>query len=206
MTAWIGLTGGIGSGKSSAAAEFVRLGIPLVDADAISRSLTADGGAALPSIRAVFGDSVFREERLDRAALRQSVFQYPAKRMQLEAVLFPLINQEIRRRQGEYTDAVYGVIEIPLLIEQPSFAALVQRILVIDVPQQVQIDRVKNRSDLDEDEIRRIMAAQADRRQRRFRADDILCNHGSLLELQTKIGRLHRFYRAYFSIQHGQTA
>ena len=199
MTVWIGLTGGIGSGKSQAAAEFVRLGVPHVDADALSRSLTADGGAALPAIRQAFGDAVFdSESRLNRAALRDEVFRRPEARQQLEQILHPLILAAIQAQQQQYTDAAYGIIDIPLLIEQAHFLALVERVLVVDVEEATQIRRVQTRSALAEEEIRRIIATQATRRQRLLYADDVLYNEGSADELTEKVQRLHRFYQAVY--------
>ncbi len=199
MTYWVGLTGGIGSGKSQAAAEFARLGVPVIDADAVSRSLTADHGAALPEIRARFGDELFDTEgRLNRAALRDRVFRRSQAKQVLESIMHPLILAEIRRRQSA-ADQVYGVIDIPLLIEQPVFSVLADRILVVDVSEATQIDRVQSRSGLDTGEIKRIMASQACRRERLLAADDVLPNEGTLAELAVKVQRLHRYYRAYFS-------
>lgn len=199
-TYWVGLTGGIGSGKSQAAAEFIRLGVPVIDADAVSRALTADNGRALPEIRRVFGSELFDTEgRLKRAVLRDTVFRRPEAKQQLEALMHPLILQEILMQQNRCQDSFYGVIDIPLLVEKPLFSALVQRILVIDVCENSQIERVKQRSGLDETEIKRIMAAQACRRDRLLAADDVLPNEGTVQELACKINRLHRFYQAYFS-------
>lgn len=195
MTVWIGLTGGIGSGKSLAAAEFVKLGVPHIDADALSRSLTADNGKALPAIRAAIGDGVFDQEgRLNRAALRDEVFRRPQTKKLLESVMFPLILDAIRAQQAQYADAVYGIIDVPLLVENPPFLALVRRVLVIDVAEAVQIRRVKQRSGLEEDEIRRIIDSQAPRRERLLYADDVLKNEGTSVELSEKIRRLHRYY------------
>lgn len=195
MTVWIGLTGGIGSGKSLAAAEFVRLGVPHIDADAISRNLTADNGKALPAIRSAFGDEVFDPQgRLDREVLRDFVFRRPQSKEILEGLMFPLILEEIRFQQNQYPQAVYGIIDVPLLIENPQFLALVDRVLVIDVAEEVQIRRVRQRSGLDESEIRRIIRTQISRRDRLLHADDVLVNEGSAGELAAKIGRLHRFY------------
>lgn len=200
MTAWVGLTGGIGSGKSQAAAEFARLGVPVIDADAISRSLSADNGAALPAILATFGASVFHEPgRLNRAALRDLVFRRPEEKARLEAVMFPLIIEAIRQQQQRHSEAVYGILDIPLLVEEPLFRTLVQRVLVIDAPEAVQITRVAQRSGLSEAEIKRIMAAQAGRRQRCRAADDVIGNEVSLEMLAAKAERLHRYYRALFS-------
>lgn len=199
-TYWVGLTGGIGSGKSQAAAEFIRLGIPVIDADAVSRALTADNGRALPEIRRVFGSELFDTEgRLKRAVLRDMIFRRPEAKQQLEALMHPLILQEILMQQSRCQDSVYGIIDIPLLVEQPVFSVLVQRVLVIDVCENSQIERVKQRSGLDEAEIKRIMAAQACRRDRLLAADDVLPNEGTVQELAGKVGRLHRFYHAHFS-------
>lgn len=195
MTVWVGLTGGIGSGKSQAAAEFVALGVPHIDADALSRSLTADNGKALPAIRETIGAHVFESEgRLNRAALREEVFRRPQTKAMLEALMFPLILQEIRLQQAQYPDAIYGIVDVPLLVENPPFLALVQRVLVIDVDETTQIERVKQRNSLSEDEIRRIMASQASRRERLLHADDVIKNDGNLNELAEKIQRLHRYY------------
>ena len=195
MTVWVGLTGGIGSGKSQAAAAFVALGMPHIDADALSRSLTADNGKALPAIRETIGAHVFESEgRLNRAALREEVFRRPQTKAMLEALMFPLILQEIRLQQAQYQEAIYGIIDVPLLVENPPFLALVQRVLVIDVDEATQIERVKQRNGLSEDEIRRIMASQASRRERLLHADDVIKNDGSLNELAEKIQRLHRYY------------
>ncbi|RPD90851.1 dephospho-CoA kinase [Neisseria weixii] len=195
MTVWVGLTGGIGSGKSQAAAEFVALCVPHIDADALSRSLTADNGKALPAIRETIGEHVFESEgRLNRAALRDEVFRRSQTKAILEALIFPLILAEIRLQQAQYPDKIYGIIDVPLLVEKPPFLALVQRVLVIDVDEATQIERVKQRSGLSEDEIRRIMASQAPRRERLLHADDVVKNDGSLNNLAEKIQRLHRYY------------
>ena len=200
MTVWIGLTGGIGSGKSKAAAEFARLGVPLIDADAVSRSLTAENGAALPAIRAAFGDDLFDETgRLKRAALRDLVFRQPEAKQQLEALMFPLIIAGIRMQQQAYPAALYGIIELPLLVGYPQFLALVERVAVVDVSAPIQIERVQQRSGLSEDEIKRIMVTQAGRNERLRTADDVVGNEGSPQALAEKIARLHRYYQAHFS-------
>lgn len=200
MAYWVGLTGGIGSGKSQAAAEFGSLGVPVIDADAVSRRLTVDGGKALPEIRAKLGDVFFDEAgRLNRAALRDAVFRRPQAKNTLESIMHPLILAEIQREQSLFAAQVYGIVDIPLLIEQPVFTVLPDRILVADISEQTQIARVKQRSGLEEAEIKRIMAAQAGRQERLLAADDVLCNEGTLPELKCRIHRLHRYYRAYFS-------
>ncbi|MBF0803559.1 MULTISPECIES: dephospho-CoA kinase [unclassified Neisseria] len=199
MVCWVGLTGGIGSGKSQAAAEFARLGVPVIDADAVSRSLTADNGAALPEIRKALGNQLFDAEgRLKRAALRDMVFRRPQAKQILENIMHPLILAEIRRRQS-VVGQVYGVVDIPLLIERPVFSGLTERILVVDVSETTQVGRVYSRSGLETEEIKRIMASQARRRDRLLAADDVLSNEGTLAELAGKVRRLHRYYLALFS-------
>ena len=194
MTIWIGLTGGIGSGKSQAAAEFLRLGVPILDADKISRGLTAVHGAALPKIREVFGSSVFEGENLNRSALRQLVFTQPKQKQCLEQIMLPMILSELHDRQLMFQQNHYGIIEIPLLAEQPVFQAAVGRILLVDADMAIRIGRVMLRSNLSEQEVRQIMASQADDRQRRKIADDIIMNNGSIVDLKGKIIRLHRYY------------
>lgn len=200
MTKWVGLTGGIGSGKSLAAAEFAALGVPHIDADGVSRVLTADGGAALPLILDAFGESVFESEgRLNRAALRAVVFRRHEAKATLESLMFPLILDHFRREMQQHPQAVYGILDVPLLIEQPEFLNLTQRVLVIDTPESEQIRRVMQRSGLNETEVRRIIAAQASRCKRLQYADDVLHNTGSPEKLQQKIRRLHSFYQHFFN-------
>ena len=197
MTVWIGLTGGIGSGKSQAAAEFLSLGVPVLDADAVSRHLTADHGEALPAIRRVFGDAVFDVSgSLNRAALRERVFASEATKKDLEALLHPLIAMKIRQRQQEELGALYGIVDIPLLVERVAFRRLVDRVLVIDCTEAEQVRRVSLRSGLDEMEVRRIMATQADRCSRLRQADDVLGNHADIATLAEKVHRLHAYYTA----------
>ena len=198
MTLWIGLTGGIGSGKPQAAKIFSDLGVPHIDADALSRNLTADNGIALPAIRCLFGDKVFHTQNsLNRAALRDFVFRQPQAKKELEGVLLPLILNEIKSAKNRYPNAAYGIIDVPLLIENPEFLAAVDRVLVIDVSEATQILRVQQRSGLDTEEIKHIMNTQASRKTRLLYADDVLENEGTLSELTKKIQGLHRFYLGY---------
>ena len=198
MTIWIGLTGGIGSGKSQAAAEFSLLGVPVIDADAVSRSLTTENGLALPAIRQTFGDDVFDASgSLNRAALRTRVFRSDHDKQGLESLLHPLIIAEIeRQQQAEPAVTPYGVIDIPLLVEQPAFRRLVSRILVIDCAEEEQIRRVQLRSGLAKAEICQIIAAQASRRHRLQYADDVVGNHVGVAVLAEKLQRLHGYYQA----------
>ena len=198
MTLWVGLTGGIGSGKSTVAALFAAHQVPVIDADAIARALTAPGGGALPAIRAQWGDAVFDASgQLDRARLRQAVFEQPAQKQQLEALLHPLIFTAIRAAQQQaHAPHGYGVVEIPLLVEAPQFQDLVGRILVVDTAEPLQIERVKQRSQLSDAAVRAIMAQQASRQQRLAVADDVLPNHDNHQALQTAVARLHQQYQA----------
>jgi dephospho-CoA kinase len=191
----IGLTGGIGSGKSAASEQFARLGAAVVDTDLLSRELVEPGQPALEEIAAAFGPGVLTADgRLDRPALRRRVFSDTAERQRLEAILHPRIRAEMLRR-AEQADAPYVVLVIPLLIETGQ-QALVDRVLLIDVPEAVQRQRVAVRDGLSAGQIDRIMAAQTDRATRRLHADDILLNDGNPTDLQARIAALHRRYLA----------
>ena len=198
MTLWVGLTGGIGSGKSTVAARFASHGVPVLDADAIAHTLTAANGAALPAIRAHWGDAVFNAAgQLNRAALRQRVFADATQKQQLESLLHPLIFDAIQAAQQHTAlPQGYGMVEIPLLTEIPRFRQLVQRILVVDVAEPLQIERVKQRSQLSDAAVAAIMAQQASRQQRLAIADDVLANHGDLSALHAAADQLHQYYTA----------
>lgn len=195
----MGLSGGIGSGKSSAARLFSGHGVPLIDTDAIARQLTADEGAALPAIRTAFGDHLFDPSgSLLRYRLREQVFADSLARRRLEGILHPLIANEIVAQQAGRQPALYGVVEIPLLAEQPAFRRLVDRVLIIDCPEALQIERVAQRSGLSRDMIRQILSAQASRAQRLAVADDVIENSGSPAELAEAVARQHARYRQLF--------
>lgn len=198
MTLWIGLTGGIGSGKSSIAQMFAELGVPIIDADAISRSLTAENGEALPAIHQLFGDDeVFDSEgRLNRMTLREKVFRRPQSKKQLENLLLPLILNKIQQQKQQLASSTYGIIDVPLLVENPAFKAETDRILVVDVPESVQIERVHQRNGFSEEQTRQIMATQASRSDRLLHADDVLDNTHSLEEAKIKVARLHQYYQS----------
>ncbi|MFC4486878.1 dephospho-CoA kinase [Tepidiphilus baoligensis] len=193
----IGLTGGIGSGKSAAAEHFARLGAAVVDTDAIAHELTAPGGAAIPALVAAFGPDILTPAgALDRAKMRTLAFSDPEVKRRLEAILHPLIRQESEARCRAATEAPYVVLVVPLLIEAgPDYRRRCQRIAVVDCPEEVQIARVRARSGLDEDLIRRIMAQQASRAARLAAADDILDNGGDLAQLHAQVEALDRLYR-----------
>jgi len=190
----IGLTGGIGSGKSAAAGQFARRGIDVVDTDLISHQLTAAGSAAIPAIRLAFGDEVIdRRGALDRAAMRERIFRDTAARQALEAILHPLIRDESERlcRQSR---SPYTILAVPLLIESGQYRQRCQRICVVDCPVEMQIARVKARSGLAEEQILAIIASQASREQRLAAADDVIDNSTDLDSLQRQVEHLHCAY------------
>lgn len=199
MTVWIGLTGGIGSGKSQVAADFSALGVPRIDADAISRQLTQTAGSmALQQIRQQFGDAALTVSGcLNRAYMREMVFADEQAKAQLEAILHPLIFAEIERQQKGFQTA-YGVVEIPTLVEHPIFQSLVKRILLVTCPESVRVQRVMARNGLTEAAVRAIMASQASDEVRVRVADDVIANIGSLKDLQQAVERQHRAYLALF--------
>jgi dephospho-CoA kinase len=189
----VGLTGGIGSGKSAAADEFGKLGATVVDTDAISHQLTGAGGAALPEIEQVFGrGAVGADGALDRKRMRERVFADPAQRRALEGILHPLIREESRRRIAAAAGP-YVVHVVPLLVESGEYGRRVDRVLVIDVPEELQVARVRRRGLADE-QIRRIIASQASRAERLAAADDVIDNAGSLEALQAQVRALHEKY------------
>jgi dephospho-CoA kinase len=197
MSFVVGLTGGIGSGKSAAAAEFERLGATVVDTDAIAHELTATGGPAVSKIRKRFGSEVLDASgALDRKRMRDRVFADPAARKALEGLLHPLIREESRRRI-ERAPGPYVVHVVPLLVESPDYRRRVDRVLVVDAPEELQLERVRRRSGLADDEVRAIVAAQATRAQRLAAADDVIENRGTIDALREQVAALHRKYLEY---------
>lgn len=195
MTLIVGLTGGIGSGKSAAAACFAAYGVPVVDTDAIAHALTSVGGAALAPIQAAFGPEVLAATgALDRATMRQRVFSAPAERARLEAILHPLIRDESERQIRRTASADYLLLVVPLLVESANYRKRTDRIVVVDCPEEVQIARVMARSHLPRAEVQAIMAAQASRAARLAIADDVIDNTAGLDALQGKIAALHQQY------------
>ena len=195
MAYCIGVTGGIGSGKSSASALFAELGADVVDTDDIAHVLTRPGGKAMPDIAAAFGAGVIAADgSLDRAAMRALVFAEPSQRKILEGILHPMIRAEARRRVTESV-APYILLVVPLLLESAGYPDLVQRVLVIDCDESLQISRTMQRSGLTADAVRAIMAAQLPRQQRLARADDVLHNDGDLPKLRRQVSALHEHYQ-----------
>ncbi|WDG82116.1 dephospho-CoA kinase [Pseudomonas chlororaphis] len=191
---WIlGLTGGIGSGKSAAAQHFIDLGIHVMDADHAARWVVEPGRPALARIAEHFGDSVLQADgQLDRAALRKLIFEVPQQRLWLEALLHPLIADEIAAHLAR-AESPYAILVSPLLIESGQYA-MTQRILVIDVPQQLQIERTLQRDGISEQQVQAILTAQATREDRLSHADDVLVNDRDLAWLHSEVERLHHFY------------
>jgi dephospho-CoA kinase len=189
----VALTGGIGSGKSAAADEFARLGATVVDTDVIAHELTGQGGAAVSRIEELFGKNFISSGAMDRKRMREHVFGNPAEKKKLEALLHPLIRAEGRRRI-EAATGPYVVYVVPLLVESGDPRRGVDRVLVVDAPEQAQLERVRQRSGLAEAEVRAILAAQATRAARRAAADDVLDNAGSLESLRKQVAALHQKY------------
>jgi dephospho-CoA kinase len=189
----IGLTGGIGSGKTVASDHFARLGAEVIDTDLLSRELVEPGQPALDEIVAHFGTGVLDAEgRLDRAALRARVFTDAVERRALEQILHPRIRAAMLERAAA-SKKPYVVFVIPLLMETGQ-QSLVDRVLLIDAPETLQRERAAARDGVDQAEIDRILAAQTDREARRRHADDIVVNDGDLATLYEQIERLHRNY------------
>lgn len=193
----VGLTGGIGSGKSAVAAIFAELGAAVVDADALAHELTASGGEAMTAIRRAFGDEALDADgALDRNAMRRLVFaDAPAKR-RLEAILHPLIRDESRKRCMTALEhgAPYVVLVVPLLVESGDYRSRVERILVVDCSEATQLARVMARSSLQREEVERIMATQAGRHERLKAADDTIDNDDAMSRLRPQVEDLHRKY------------
>jgi dephospho-CoA kinase len=191
VTIRIGLTGGIGSGKSTAAGFLAALGACVVDADEISRELTAAGGAALGPLREAFGETLVPPGgALDRAAMRSLAFSDPAARARLEAILHPLIREESARRLAAATGP-YAVLVVPLLFESGSWTGRVDRVVVVDLDEDLQVRRTVARSGLAPGEVRAIMATQWPRWRRLQAADEVLWNGGDTAALGAQCERLH---------------
>ena len=194
MTPVVALTGGIGSGKTAVSDRLARRGACVVDADEVSRALTAAGGGAIEGLRAAFGERyVTAEGALDRAAMRTLVFEDPAARARLEAVLHPAIRDETER-QLEACTAPYALWVVPLLFETGAWRRRAGRVLVVDCEEALQVERTMRRSSLPEDEVRRIMAAQWPRWRRLQLADDVVWNGGDEAALEEQCDRIHAFY------------
>ena len=198
MALVVGLTGGIGSGKSAAADAFEKLGATVVDTDAIAHELTGPGGAAVPEVRRLFGKAfVDASGAMDRKRMRELVFNDAEEKQRLEGLLHPMIRAESKRRiataLGERS-VPYVLHVVPLLVESPDYRERVGRVLVIDCPEDLQVARVRQRSGLPEAEIRRIIATQVQRDKRLAAANDVLDNSGSISAMQQQVRKLHESY------------
>ncbi|MGJ7614610.1 MULTISPECIES: dephospho-CoA kinase [unclassified Variovorax] len=183
MVRRIGLTGGIGSGKSTVAGLLVQQGAVLVDTDAIARAIAQPGGIAMPALEAAFGPGVIGPDRgLDRAAMRQIVFADAGAKLRLEAILHPLIGTETQRQAAAAGDDAVVVFDVPLLVESGRWRALVDRVLVIDATERTQLQRVIARSGWTPEAVRAVIAQQAPRKVRRAAADAVIYNELLTLE------------------------
>jgi len=190
----VGLTGGIGCGKTTVADLFAARGAAIVDTDQIAHALTAPGGAAMPALLAAFGeDFATPDGALDRARMRALVFADPGARARLEAILHPRI-REATAAAALVASGPYVIFVVPLLIESGSWRERVTRILAIDCPETTQVARVMARNGLPEAQVRAIMAAQVTREQRLAAADDIILNDAGTDALLPQVERLHAFY------------
>ena len=194
MNPWIlGLTGGIGSGKSAVVEQFGKLGVHWVDADHAARWVVEPGKPALAKIAEHFGDDVLAQSGgLDRAALRARVFENAEERKWLEQLLHPLIRQEIADHLA-LAESPYAILVSPLLVESGQYRQA-DRVLVVDVPEPLQLQRAVRRDQVPEAQIRAILKAQASREERLRHADDVLVNDRDLSWLEAEVQRLHEFY------------
>ena len=189
----VGLTGGIGSGKTAVASLFAALDVPVIDADELARDAVTPNRPAFDDIVREFGPGVLTSTgKLDRRSMRESVFADPEKRRRLEAIIHPRVYAEIER-QLDALDADYAVIVVPLLIETGG-TELVDRVLVVDAPEELQIERVSRRDGTTEASVRQILSVQLDRETRLAAADDVIQNDDSEASLSEKVSALHRRY------------
>jgi dephospho-CoA kinase len=189
----IGLTGGIASGKSTVTQRFAELGVPVIDADVASRRVVEPGTPGLARVVERFGADVLADGRLDRRALRNLIFKDSSLRQALDAILHPLIRAEMEREAAQ-AQAPYVVMAIPLLVEGGSSAKRVDRVLVVDADETLQIQRLQARDGSSEQQARAILASQASRAARLAAADDVLLNTATVAELRQAVDRLHEQY------------
>jgi len=191
----VGLTGGIGSGKSLVADQFAQLGAAVIDTDLIAHQLTGPGGTAIPAIRQTFGDNFLTSEgALDRVAMRAHVFSDATERQKLEAILHPMIAQQTRAQAASATGD-YLMFVVPLLTESSQWKDRVDRVLVVDCPESLQLARVMQRNQLSAEAVQAIMATQATRAERLAIADDVIVNDGAIETVIDAVRRLHELYR-----------
>ncbi|MBR3482277.1 MAG: dephospho-CoA kinase [Neisseriaceae bacterium] len=199
MTHWIALTGGIGSGKSTVAELFFdRHHIPTIDSDMIARELTAANGQAIPTIRHEFGDDMIDiSGSLNRNAMRHLITQDNTAKVRLEQLLHPMIFVEIKQQQAT-VKAPYAFIAIPLLVEQPQFMCLSERVLLVDCEENLQIKRIRERNQFTYEQACAALRLQAPRQKRQAIADDTIHNSGSLNDLIQQVDNMHHYYCRIF--------
>lgn len=194
MSLVIGVTGGIGSGKSTVAEFLQTQGAAVVDTDHIAHNLTAPGGAAISAINAEFGaEFITSQGAMDRVRMRQLVFSDNSAKSKLEQILHPLIRQQVEQ-QLQQAQGCYTLLLVPLLVETGAYRQLLDRTLVVDLPETMQINRTMARSGLSEAEVKAIMARQASRSERLQAADDVVSNDTDLKSLQQQLVALHQRY------------
>jgi len=189
----IGLTGGIASGKSTVTQRFAELGVPVIDADLASRKVVEPGTPGLAQVVERFGAGVLADGQLDRRALRDQIFKDSSLRLALDVILHPLIRAEMEHEAAQ-AQGPYVVMAVPLLVESGNSAKRVDRVLVVDADETLQIQRLRARDGSSEDQARAILASQASRAARLKMADDVLLNSGSVAELRQAVDRLHEQY------------
>jgi dephospho-CoA kinase len=197
MTLCVGLTGGIGCGKSTVAELFAQHGAGIIDTDMIAHRLTQSGGIAMPELGKTFGqDYLTADGALDREKMRMLIFSDLAAKQRLESILHPLILDQARAQLQEMQNAPYIIIVVPLLPESPSFRQIVQRVLVVDCDENTQIARVVRRSGMTVPEVHAIIALQTPRTERLQLADDVIHNDADLPGLAEQVAMLHGRYLA----------
>lgn len=205
MTWIVGLTGGIGSGKTQASNAFASLGVPVIDTDLISHALTAPGGLAISAIRDAFGDEVIDlSGAMDRSKMRELVFQNNQAREKLESIIHPLIQHVVMTSLDQYDQAPYVVLVVPLLAESPFWASKCDRVLVIDCDVKTQIERVMKRSNLSEDQALSIINSQVLRDDRKAIANEVIVNESTIEHLNNQVRKLHDYYLALAQQSHSQ--
>ena len=193
MNYLVGLTGGIGSGKSTVAALFAAHGVRIIDTDLISHRLTQAGGEAVPALRDAFGASYINGQgALDRNRMRELVFGNSSEKKRLEAILHPLILAQVKQQASLPTDATYTLVVVPLLFESGRYADWLHRVVTVDCTEAQQISRATQRGGLSEPAVRAIMAQQLSRSDRLGLADEIICNDGSLEDLKMRVFDMHQ--------------
>lgn len=195
MSLIVGLTGGVGCGKTTVSQLFTELGVPVIDTDEISRNLTRTHGAAISEITRMFGSTYINNKgALDRQRMRELIFKDAKAKTTLESILHPLILADVSKTLNQLNESAYVVLVVPLLIESQNYLSMVDRVLVIDCDVAQQINRTMVRSGLSEDNVQRIIDNQISREQRLQQADDVILNQGSLATIQLKVAELHQFY------------